>query len=105
MTHPADAADRIDRSYLPRGEGEERELGVFFKSMNMRPDAALDRMIQKRVARPPIPAHPTRSFWSMFNRIRFSLEITTGILTTIPTSIGMPPAEGAVLNCRISGDH
>jgi hypothetical protein len=30
MTHPADAADRIDRSYLPRGEGEERELVISF---------------------------------------------------------------------------
>jgi len=41
VTHPADAADRIDRSYLPRGEGEERELVIFVRSMNMRPVAAL----------------------------------------------------------------
>jgi hypothetical protein len=30
VTHPADAADRIDRSCLPRGEGEERELVISF---------------------------------------------------------------------------
>ena len=39
MTHLAGVADRIDRSYSPRGEGEERELDVLFNvsSMIVRP--------------------------------------------------------------------
>jgi len=39
MTHLAGVADRIDRSYSPRGEGEERELDILFNvsSMIVRP--------------------------------------------------------------------
>jgi hypothetical protein len=31
MTHPAGVADRIDRSFSPRGEREERDLVSMFK--------------------------------------------------------------------------
>jgi hypothetical protein len=44
MTHHASVADRIDRSYSPRGGREERELDFWFRtSMIMRPFAALAR--------------------------------------------------------------
>ena len=65
MTHLAGVADRIDRSYSPRGEGEERELDVLFQFVNERFKERCGQLPHthvystKRGAKPWIPSRRT----------------------------------------------